>query len=251
MENIEIEVETKKIVKLVKAASVNGIIETPVIGFEETGVKIWTKDPADIVGAFLSFDRNYFIEYKVREECKVCFDTSKLLKMLGYITDENIILRIGAEKARVKSAGQEITVPLLELGREMKLMSLLKEENNKVVIGEQYPVSISIENISKNAMRLGEDVTSLINKENRLFMEQCSDDGYVFSESVASLMAVDDFSISLSTMYMEGILSALITDEIEISLNPKTVMPVIIENEGDNYRLLFLLAPRIPDENYQ
>ena len=253
MEKIEIEVETKKLVELVKAVSLNGLVVDPVLRFGENGVKAWNTDIGNAVAGYLNFKRDYFINYNIPDECKICFESSKLLKLLSYIKGENTVLTLETEKAVIKSNGQEVTFPLLEPGNEMKLISLLREEDDKVVITNPYPISLVMENLSKDVLKLGELETSLIIKENKLFMEQRSDDGYVFSDSIVSVPGVDDLRINLSTEYLTGILGSLIGKEVRLNINtksiiPETVMPIVIENDGDGYRLLFIIAPRIPHD---
>lgn len=251
---MEIKAKMGEIRDLVKASSLNGIIDTPVISFESDRVKALNYDVATIGISSVIFGKNYFKSYIVEETVNVCFDAVMFLKLSKQISSETIV-SIGFEKDKLilSSDKQRVTVPLLKGKVITSLPEFLEETSDGIKVGADYEVSKPILVPKKDFSGLNQDVTYLSVKNNNLYIKQESTDDYSFEEILVDNIDVSDFLVILTTEYLEAIFSSVISKEINIKISrteDDAVMhlPAIIEDNNDNYSLILALALRLGND---
>jgi len=250
---IDLELETTRFQNLVKAVSINGTIETPMLRFQANRVKAINKDIANVVLACAIFRDRYFINYSAEigneEELKVGFNAEKLLKICRQLSDETTEVHIEPEshKIEIKTDSQEVSAPIVEsIAGEMKSVPSMEIKEDTIeftdspILIEQIPV------LKKEIESLGESETRFIVKGGELSVQQESVDGYSFAQKLKKGVNVEDFSVLAASDYLSAIFSSMITnDMIEIRLTKN--YPLGFMDKDDSYVYAVLLAPRIED----
>jgi len=250
---INLELETARFQNLVRAVSINGTIETPVLRFQPNKVKAINKDIANVVLACAIFRDRYFINYRAEtgeeEEVKIGFNAEKLLKISKQLSDETTEVRIEPEKYRIEIAtdSQEASVPIVEsISGEMKSVPSMEIKEDTIEFTDSAMLTEQIPVLRKEIESLGESETRFIVKNGELSVQQESVDGYSFAQKLKKGINTEDFSVLAASDYLSAIFSSMISsDMIEIRLTKD--QPLAFIDRDENYEFVVLLAPRIED----
>jgi len=249
---IDLELETTRFQNLVKAVSINGTIETPMLRFQANKVKAINKDIANVVLACAIFRDRYFINYQAEigneEELKVGFNAEKLLKIARQLSDETTEVHIEPENHKIEMTTdtQEASVPIVESFTEMKSVPSMEIKEDTIEFTDSPMLIEQIPVLKKEIESLGESETRFIVKEGELSVQQESVDGYSFAQKLKKGVNVEDFSVLAASDYLSAIFSSMITnDMIEIRLTKN--YPLGFMDRDDSYVYAVLLAPRIED----
>ena len=249
---IKLEIETKRFQSLVRAVSINGIIETPVLRFRPNQIRVMNKDVASVVLGCGIFKDRYFINYQAEdiekvEEIKVGFNAEKLLKISKQLSDETTEIYIRPEKNKIEMTTdtQKASVPIVEsVTGEAKPVPVIVEKEDTIEFTEDYAVVEQIPVLKKEIESLGEAETRFIVKDGELSVQQETIDGYSFAQKLKKGINAEDFTLIAGSDYLSAIFSSMISnDTIEIRLNKDHPLGFVDKNE--NYTFVVLLAPRI------
>ena len=249
---IDLELETTRFQNLVRAVSINGTIETPMLRFQPNRVKAINKDIANVVLACAIFRDRYFINFQAdignEEELKVGFNAEKLLKICRQLSDETTKVHIEPEshKIEIKTDSQEVSAPIVESFTEMKSVPSMEIKEDTIEFTDSPMLIEQIPGLKKEIESLGESETRFIVKNGELSVQQESVDGYSFAQKLKKGLNVEDFSVLAASDYLSAIFSSMITnDMIEIRLTKD--FPLGFMDRDDSYVYAVLLAPRIED----
>lgn len=242
---IEFEIETKRFHEIIKAVSINGIIEVPTIQFLPDRLRAANKDLADAVISYASFNKSYFTKCDIKDETKISFESEKLLKISKLLTDEMTKVQIDKDKDQVKISTkmQEVTVPIMESPvKETTLPRFTEEKDGVLEITQPFTITEKIPILKREAESLGQEETMFIIKDNTLSAQQKTTDGYSFAHKLKDISAVD-FSVMASTSYLGAMFDSFISEEVELRLSESD--PIVIVDKTVDFEILMILAPRM------
>ena len=247
---IELEVETMRFQSVVKAMSIGGLIENPVIQFKENQLRIVNRDIANSLISCGTFEKKYFNKYEVTEEKAVAVNAEKLLRLTKQLSDDTVKVQVEPEKDRmtILTAQQKVKVPLIEFNEtQIKLPGFLVENDGKFGFseGSKYLATVKIPRLGKELEGLGERETTLQVINNKLMIKQETVDGYLIEQKLHAVEATD-FSVMADSTYLKSLFDSAICEEVELKLD-KT-LPLTIVDKTSDYSLILALALRIEME---
>lgn len=247
---IELEVETMRFQNVVKAMSIDGLIENPVMQFGKNQLKVVNRDIANSLISCGIFGKKYFNKYEVSEEKAVAVNAEKLLKLTKQLSDDIVKVQVEPEKDRmmILTTQQKVKVPLIEYNEtQIKLPGFLVESDGEFGFSEEnkYLASVKIPRLGKELEGLGERETvfSIIN--NTLIIKQETVDGYLIEQKLHAVEAIN-FSVMADSTYLKSVFDSAICEEVELKLD-KTLPLTIIDKTSD-YSLILALALKIEME---
>ena len=244
---VDLEVETVRFQNLVKAVSINGLIEEPVISLEQEQLKTVNRDIASVVASCSIFQEKFFNKYQIEEERQVAVNAEKLLKLTKQLSDDTVEVKVEKDRMTIHTAQQKIRVPLIECNeRQTKLPNFLVEQENKFVFSETYPVITKIPRLGKELEGLGEKETFFTITGSGLTIKQETVDGYLIEQKISEVETKEEFSVVVDTSYLKGMFDSVICEEVELRLDESS--PLVIVDKTSDYQLVLGLALRVMEE---
>jgi len=244
---MKISVETGFFRDILKAISLNGLVETPVMTFKENYLGSANIDMANVSMAVCRFAKEAFLEYEVNgEEEKVAIDADKTMKLLRQISGDEITIEKKNNSLIFVSEHERVKVPILEK-KEMKKTPLIEiDENGEISLTDTYEPQLSetIPVLHKEIEAMGEFTTTFEVKEKKLSIMQETADGYLFESVIKDDVVSEDLTAMFTTEYLKPVFGATIGNEILLKLG-KDAMPMVVEDKTSNYQTVFLLVPRV------
>lgn len=252
---IEFEMEAQRFLNIVKAVSINGVIETPILQFLPNGIRAVNKDLADAVFNYSSFSKNYFANYKVDEkvgegtekgigvECS--FEAEKLLKVVKILSGDMAKVQVNKDNNQIiiSTKDQKATVPIIETPLKKDKLPIFTEEKEGVLeVQDTFMISEKIPLLKRETAGLGQEDTIFMVADNILSAKQKTVDGYSFTYNIKNVSGVD-FSVIGDTAYLNNIFDSLIGSEVELRLSKEE--PIVIIDKTIEYDVVVVLAPKM------
>jgi len=242
---IEFEIGTKRFREIIKAVSINGLIEIPTIQFLPDRLRAVNIDLAGAVMSYASFNKSYFTKYDIKDETRISFESEKLLKISKLLTDEMTKVQINTDRDQVKISTkmQEVTVPIMKSPiRETNLPRFIEEKDGILEITQPFTITEKIPILKQEAKSLEQEETMFIIKNNILSAQQKTTDGYSFAYNLKTIQAVD-FSVMASASYLGAMFDSVISEEVELKLSKED--PIVIIDKTADFDIMMILAPRM------
>lgn len=241
----EIKVETERFQNIIKMASMNGVIEQPVLQFTPEYLKVLNKDMSSAVMSYGIFKKEYFTNYPVTEKTEICIDAKILLKILTSLSGKDLTLNVDTEKNQVRlhTEVQKVKIPILESTTRIPKNPVFTEEKDRTIkITEDFMILEKIPVLKHEIKGLDEEVTvfSVIGK--KLFVRQEADEGYESSYTLKDVNT-EDFEIPLTTGFLTSMFNSFTSGEVELGMSEDK--PFILVDKTPEYTVLLLLAPRV------
>ena len=245
---MKVKVETELFKGIIKAVCMNGLIETPVIKFGEDCVEAMNQDIANVAMSVCRFDKDTFLEYGITgEEEKVAIEADKTLKLIRNLSGDEVTIEKTDSSLLIKTDSEKLKIPIIE-SNDAKLPQaiLVRKEDGIVYLNEsmEFQLKENIPVLKKELEGLGERVTVFELKDKELSVRQETTDGYSFQSSIMKDVNSDDFSVMFDTDYLKNVFDSLIDGNVLLNLGKESV-PIVLQNNTNNYRILVLLLPRI------
>jgi len=247
---ISLEVETARFQSLVRAISINGLIEEPAIFLRQEYLKTVNRDIASVIASCSIFQEKFFNRYHVeeREERYIAVNAEKLLKLTKQLSDDTVEIKIEKDKMTIRTAQQKIKVPLIEYNKgQAKLPHFLREEETGFVFTETYPVVVKIPKLGRELEGLGEKETFFSINDSSLTVKQETVDGYLIEQKISDVNVESSFSVVVDTSYLKGMFDSVICEEVELRLDKTS--PLAIIDKTSDYQLVLGLALRVMEES--
>jgi len=243
---IEIELETERFKNIVKAVSINGIIETPTLQFQPNQLKAINKDLASVVLSYSIFKSKYFIKYGVETDYAVGFESQRLLRIAKQLSGEVATIRLNSDKDEIEifTKSREVAVPTVEsVIKRAEIPSFVKEGENGVETDASFMMSEKIQILKRELESLGELETTFMLSNGELSVKQESVDGYRDIQKLKNGIACTDFSVISATSYLSTIFDSVICEEVELKLSKD--FPIVVLDKTADYNILLVLAPKV------
>jgi len=246
---MKISVETGFFKALVRAVCMNGEVETPVMVFKEQYMESINKDIADSAMAVCRFEKDAFLEYEIiGEEEEIAIEAEKTMKLIRNLSGDEVTIEKTDNSLLLRTENEKLKIPVIEAGKEFPLPKafFVRDENGIVELSKdgEWIVKETIPVLRKELEGLGESVTVFEMKDGKLSVMQETTDGYSFQSNVVENIKSEDFTTMFNTDYLKNVFNAVIDDEVVLSLG-KDLIPLVLENNTNNYRILQLLLPRV------
>ncbi len=247
---ISLEIETARFQSLVRAISINGLIEEPAIFLAQGHLKTVNRDIASVVASCSVFQEKFFNGYHVEEgeERYIAVNAEKLLKLTKQLSDDTVEIKIERDKMTIRTAQQKVKVPLIQYNEgQAKLPHFLREQGNEFAFTEIYPVIVKIPKLGRELEGLGEKETFFSINDSSLTVKQETVDGYLIEQKISDVETESKFSIVVDTSYLKGMFDSVICEEIELRLDRS--LPLAIIDKTSDYQLVLGLALRVMEES--
>ncbi len=234
---------------LVKALSV--IVEEGTFNLDEAQVKLLAMDPSHVAMVDFELPREFFDRYSCEGESRLTLNIGEFLKFLDRVErDEQVKIRLDEEKARLVircSRGghtRRFMMPILEpLDEEVPQPRIFFKASARIL-------TQSLRRAIRDAALVSEHVRLEVSGED-FKIGATGDMGSALSEweresdELLDLKAEEESSATFTLSYLNDIVGAVIASSEVATLELSTDMPIKMDFELPQGRLIYYLAPCI------
>jgi len=234
---------------LVKALSV--IVDEGTFNMDEAQVKLLAMDPSHVAMVDFELPREFFEKYTCEGEPRLTLNIGEFLKFLDRVDrDEKVTIKLDEENARLiilcKRGGhsRRFVMPVLEplddevpqpkiffkASSRILTQSLRRAIRDASLVSEHVKVEAAAENFKVSAM--GD-------------MGSAQSDWEKDSDELLELKAEEDSSATFTLSYLQDIVNAVAASSEVATLELSTDMPIKMDFELPQGKLVYYLAPCI------
>ena len=246
------EVEISKIEpfrNLVKALSV--IVEEGTFNMNEAQIKLLAMDPSHVAMVDFELPREFFDTYSCQGEPRLTVNIGELLKFLDRVDrDEHVTIKLDEEQARLvircKRGGhsRRFMMPILEpLDEEVPQPKIFFKASTRILTG-------SLRRAMRDASLVSEHVKLEVGGD-AFKISATGDMGSALSEwqrdsdELLELKSEEDSNANFTLSYLNDIVNAVQASSEVATLELSTDMPIKMDFELPQGRLIYYLAPMI------
>ena len=234
---------------LVKALSV--IVEEGTFNMDEAQVKLLAMDPSHVAMVDFELPREFFDKYSCEGEPKLTVNIGEFLKFLDRVDrDEHVTIKLEEDKARLvihcRRGGhsRRFMMPILEpLDEEIPQPKIFFKASTRILTG-------SLRRAIRDSSLVSEHVNMEV--EGGVFKISATGDmGSALSEwekesdELLEVKAEEDSSATFTLSYLSDIVNAVQASSEVATLELSTDMPIKMDFELPQGRLIYYLAPCI------
>lgn len=244
---MKVVMETELFKGLVKAVSLNGEIETPVLTFKPERMEAMNMDISHSVISVCQFGKDSFVEYGISEEEEIAIDAKETLKLIKSLHGEEVDIETKEASLTLATETEKLKIPLLVADRLRKQQKVKIEENGDISVDIEFQLSEPIPILSKELGTLGETDTIFEVKDGKLSIMQETTDGYSFHSEIEGPVDSANFESIFNTSFLKTLFNSCIDEEVGIRLAKQK--PIVLDNKTETYQTVFMLAPMIRQDN--
>lgn len=245
---MKVVIETEMFRRMIRAISLNGLINTPRISFKKERLEATNIDISNISFSACHFGKDAFLEYEVSKEEDIGIEAGEVMKLIKHLSGDEITMTTDENSLVIVTDHEKLKIPTIET-KEQKVPSLIEVGEDGVMsiqTGTTFYMDETIPVLKKELEGMGEDETTFEMKEEKLSVMQETTDGYLFQSVIMESVKSENFNIVFNTDYLKSVFNSLIDDEVQIRLGDK--LPIILENKTDIYQVIFLLMSKIKND---
>ena len=242
---MNVKIETEMFKAMIKAISLNGVIDTPRISFKKEHLEAVNMDISNISLSACHFGKNAFLEYEASEEEDIGIEAGEVMKLIKHLSGDEITMTTDKNSLVIVTDHEKLKIPTIET-QSQKVPSLIEvgeDGEMSIQTGITFYMDETIPVLKKELESMGEDETTFEMKGGKLSVMQETTDGYLFQSVIKEEVKSENFNIMFNTDYLKNVFNSVIDDEVRISLGDK--LPVVLENKTSSYQTIFLLMARI------
>ena len=234
---------------LVKALSV--IVEEGTFNLDEAQMKLLAMDPSHVAMVDFELPNEFFDKYKCDGESRLTLNIGEFLKFIDRVDrDEQVTIKLDEENARLiircKRGGhtRRFIMPILEpLDEEVPQPKIFFKASSRIL-------THSLRRAIRDASLVSEHVKMEATGENFKIsatgdMGSAQSDWEKGSDELLELKAEEDSSATFTLSYLQDIVNAVAASSEVATLELSTDMPIKMDFELPQGRLIYYLAPCI------
>ena len=228
---------------LMKAISLNGEMETPVLTFKPDHLETTNIDISHSVISVCQFGKDSFVEYDIHEEEEIAIDAEKTLKLIKNLHGEEVDIETRESSLTLVTETEKLKIPLLAVNRPKKQALVKIEENGNISVDIEIQLNETIPVLTKELGTLDETDTIFEVKDGKFSIMQETTDGYSFRSEVKEHVDSPNLESRFNTAFLKTLFNSCIDKEVSIRLAKQK--PLVLDDKTENYQTVFMLAPMI------
>ena len=234
---------------LIKALSV--IVDEGTFNMNEAQIKLLAMDPSHVAMVDFELPKEFFNAYKCEGEPKLTVNISEFLKFLDRVDkDEHVTISLDQEKARLvircKRGGssRRFMMPILEpLDEEVPQPKIFFKSSTRIL-------SHSLRRAIRDSSLVSEHVKMEIEGNHFIIsakgdMGSAESDWQKESDELLDIKAEEPSNATFTLSYLQDIVNAVSASSEVATLELSTDMPIKMDFELPQGRLIYYLAPCI------
>ena len=234
---------------LMKALSV--IVEEGAFEMDEAQVKLLAMDPSHVAMVDFELPQGFFDKYSCLKEPRLTINIGEFLKFLDRVArDEHVTIKLDEENARLtircKRGGhtRRFVMPVLDpLDDEVPQPKIFFKASSRIL-------TQSLRRAIRDASLVSEHVRVEVSKDNFTIsatgdMGSAQSDWEKDSDELLSLKVEEESKATFTLSYLQDIVNAVAVSSEVATLELSTDMPIKMDFELPQGRLVYYLAPCI------